>query len=149
MTSPVVGDRQLDRGRTMRVPSWGIAAAIAALACSPSGQRDSNPLQQGRLYTAWLYGSQYQKLWDRFSPDMRQTFGSVADLASFAGRAITRLGAEQRVVDERVDVSQPFPVYSRAASFDKSHHRMLIEWSLAKNGDVTGLVVRPELPDSQ
>ena len=40
----------------------------------------------------WLYGNQYQKLWDRFSPEMRQTFGSVADLASFAGRAVTRLG---------------------------------------------------------
>jgi hypothetical protein len=134
----------------MRVRMWGIATVIAAAACSPRGdQRDSNLLQQGRLYTAWLYGSQYEKLWDRFSPDMRQTFGSVADLASFAGRAVTRLGAEKRVVDERVDVTQPFPVYSRAASFDKSRHRMLIEWSLAKNGDVTGLVVRPELSDSQ
>jgi hypothetical protein len=134
----------------MRVRMWGIATVIAAAACSPRGdQRDSNLLQQGRLYTAWLYGSQYEKLWDRFSPDMRQTFGSVADLASFAGRTVTRLGAEKRVVDERVDVTQPFPVYSRAASFDKSRHRMLIEWSLAKNGDVTGLVVRPEFSDSQ
>jgi hypothetical protein len=134
----------------MRACVWGIAATIAAVACSPRGdQRDSNLLQQGRLYTAWLYGSQYEKLWDRFSPDMRQTFGSVADLASFAGRAVTHLGMERRVVDERVDVSQPFPVYSRAASFDKTRHRMLIEWTLAKNGDVTGLVVRPELSDSQ
>jgi hypothetical protein len=134
----------------MRARMWGIATMIAAAACSPRGdQRDSNLLQQGRLYTAWLYGSQYEKLWDRFSPDMRQTFGSVADLASFAGRAVTRLGAEKRVVDERVDVTQPFPVYSRAASFDKSRHRMLIEWSLSKNGDVTGLVVRPQLSDSQ
>ena len=134
----------------MRARMWGIATVIAAAACSPRGdQRDSNLLQQGRLYTAWLYGSQYEKLWDRFSPDMRQTFGSVADLASFAGRAVTRLDPEKRVVDERVDATQPFPVYSRAASFDKSRHRMLIEWSLAKNGDVTGLVVRPELSDSQ
>jgi hypothetical protein len=134
----------------MRARLWGIAAAIAAVACSPRGdQRDSSLLQQGRLYTAWLYGSQYQKLWDRFSPDMRQAFGSVADLASFAGRAVTRLGVEKRVVGERIDVSQPFPVYTRAAAFDKSRHRMLIEWSLAKNGDVTGLVVRPELSDSQ
>ncbi|HEY7636542.1 MAG TPA: hypothetical protein VH763_13405 [Gemmatimonadales bacterium] len=134
----------------MRVRVWGLATAIAVAACSPHGdQQNANLLEQGRLYTAWLYGNQYQKLWDRFSPDMRQTFGSVADLASFAGRAVTRLGVEKRVVDERVDVTQQFPVYSRAASFDKSRHRMLIEWSLAKNGDVTGLVVRPELSDSQ
>ena len=37
---------------------------------------------------------------------------------------------------------------SRTASFDKSRHRMLIEWSVAKNGAVTGLVVRPEVVDS-
>src|SRR5439155_1970740 len=53
------------RGRTMRARVWGIATMIAAAACSPRGdQRDSNLLQQGRLYTAWLYGSQYEKLWD-------------------------------------------------------------------------------------
>src|SRR5919198_2037019 len=119
MTSPVVGDRQLDRGRTMRVPSWGIAAAVAAavaaLACSTNDQRDSNPLQQGRLYTAWLYGSQYQKLWDRFSPEMRQTFGSVGDLASFAGRAVTRLGREKNAIDERVSTQAPFQIYQRTA----------------------------------
>jgi hypothetical protein len=35
-----------------------------------------------------------------------------------------------------------------SASFDKSRHRMLIEWSLAKDGAVTGLVVRPVVADS-
>ena len=69
---------------------------------------------------AWLYGSQYQKLWDRFSPEMRQTFGSVGDLACFAGRAVTRLGPEKRALDERVDGAAPFSVYQRTASFNTS-----------------------------
>ena len=100
------------------------------------------------MYTAWLYGSEFNKLWDRFSPDMRQTFGSVADLASFAGRALNHLGAEQGKVDEQVKNADPFRVYSRSASFDKAPHRMLIEWSLAKDGAVTGLVVRPAGADT-
>jgi hypothetical protein len=106
-------------------------------------------LEQGRLYTSWLYGSQYQKLWDRFSPEMRQTFGTVGDLASFAGRAVTRLGPERKAIDERVDEVAPFGVYQRKASFDTSRRPMLIEWSLAKDGEVTGLVVRPAPDEGQ
>jgi hypothetical protein len=128
----------------MDARTWGLAIAVAALACGPRGnQPDSELLQQGRTYTAWLYASEYNKLWDRFSPEMRQTFGSVADLASFAGRALRHLGAERGKVDETVKESEPFRVYSRSASFDKAQDRMLIEWSLTKDGVVTGLVVRP------
>ena len=130
-----------------------VAAALlvvaAASGCSPRADKaPASLLEQGRLYTSWLYGSQYQKLWDRFSPDMRQTFGSVTDLASFAGRALTRLGSERGAVDEQVSDAEPLRVYRRRASFDTARREMLIEWSLAKDGEVTGLVVRPVPDDS-
>jgi hypothetical protein len=133
----------------MNAPSWAWIVASAVLACAPaSDQPDQKSIQEGRTYTAWLYGSEYQKLWERFSPEMRQTFGSVTDLASFASRALKHLGVEQGNVDEQVNVAEPYRVYTRSASFDKSRHRMLIEWSLADDGAVTGLVVRPAVPDS-
>ena len=126
-----------------------VLVAAGAVACAPTGDRpDQRLMQEGRTYTAWLYGSEYNKLWDRFSPEMRQTFGSVADLASFASRAVKNLGTEQGKVDEQVNAADPYTVYSRSASFNKSRHRMLIEWSLAKDGAVTGLVVRPVVSDS-
>ncbi len=131
----------------MRARIWGAIGAAVLAACAPRGEEQPRTLlEQGRLYTTWLYGSQYQKLWDRFSPEMQQTFGSVADLASFAGRAVTRLGPERRAIEERVDDVAPFSVYQRTASFDTSRKPMLIEWSLGKDGAVTGLVVRP-VPD--
>lgn len=133
----------------MRTRMWGVAVVAAAVACAPrSDQQDRHLIEQGRLYTNWLYGSEYDKLWDRFSPEMRQTFGSVTDLASFLGRAVNRLGPEKDAVDERVENSKALRVYRRAATFDKSSHRMLIEWSLAQDGEVTGLVMRPETGDS-
>jgi hypothetical protein len=126
----------------MRVVTFLLLAAAAG--CSPRGDRAPDSLlEQGRLYTSWLYGSQYQKLWDRFSPDMRQTFGSVGDLANFAGRAVTRLGTETGAVDEQVSDVEPLRVYRRKASFQTTKRPMYIEWSLAKDGEVTGLVVRP------
>lgn len=133
----------------MDARTWSLALAMAALACSSPGERpDSELLQQGRTYTAWLYGSEYDKLWERFSPEMRQTFGSVSDLASFASRAVKNLGTERGSVDEKMKKAEPFRVYSRSASFDKASDRMLIEWSLAEDGAVTGLVVRPAGADS-
>ena len=131
----------------MRACAWGLIGAAALAACAPRGDQPPRTLEEGRLYTSWLYGSQYQKLWDRFSPEMRESFGSVADLASFAGRAVDRLGPERRAIDERVESVAPFRIYQRTASFDTSRRPMLIEWSLARDGAVTGLVVRP-VPDS-
>jgi hypothetical protein len=120
---------------------------MGVISCTPK-RSDTSLMQEGRTYTAWLYSSEYRKLWDRFSPDMQQTFGSVAELATFASRAVKNLGVERGGVQEKVEEVEPFRVYSRSASFDKARHRMLIEWSLAKDGAVTGLVVRPELPDT-
>jgi hypothetical protein len=128
----------------MSARTWGLTLAIAALGCGPQPDRpNAELLQQGRMYTAWLYGNEYNKLWDRFSPEMRQTFGSVADLANFAGRAVRRLGSERGQVDESVEEAHPYRVYTRTASFNKATHRMLIEWSLTRDGAVTGFVVRP------
>jgi hypothetical protein len=132
----------------IRIRSLAIATTL--FACAPQrDQPDSEMMQQGRMYTAWLYGNEYSKLWERFSPEMQQTFGSVGELASFASRAVRRLGAERGKVDERVEKADPYLVYSRSASFNKSNHRMLIEWSLAKDGAVTGLVVRPDGESTQ
>lgn len=134
----------------MRGWTFGFAVAAAALACGPGGDpQASSLLEQGRQYTAWLYGSQYEKLWNRFSPDMRQTFGSVSDLASFAGQAVRRLGREQGQVDEKVEAGSPLKIYSRTSTFDRSHHKMLLEWSMAEDGAVTGLVLRPALDGTE
>lgn len=130
----------------MRGWTQGFVLAAAVLACGPQPDSQNNSLLKlGRQYTAWLYGSQYEKLWNRFSPDMRQTFGSVGDLASFAGQAVTRLGRERGQVDERVDTASPLRIYSRTSTFDGSRHKMLLEWTMAEDGEVTGLVLRPAL----
>src|SRR5580765_1070409 len=146
MAAPGVGGSGPgNRGeRVMRTCGWALIGAAVVAACAPRGEKPPRTgLEQGRLYTTWLYDNQYQKLWDRFSPEMRQTFGSVADLASFVGRSVTRLGPERRALNERVDDAAPFRIYQRTASFDTSRRPMLIEWSLARDGAVTGLVVRP------
>jgi hypothetical protein len=134
----------------MDARSWWVTMVIFAIACAPQGdQPDQKLIQEGRIYTTWLFGHEYDKLWERFSPEMKQTFGSVADLASFASRSISHLGAERGKAEEAVKDAEPYRVYTRSASFDKSEHPMLIEWTLANDGSVTGLVVRPAVGNSE
>ena len=46
----------------MKAPSWAWIVASAALACAPAGDPpDQKSIQEGRTYTAWLYGSEYQQ----------------------------------------------------------------------------------------
>ena len=150
MPSPVVVDtrRPADSKRTndawmdSRDQSGGGRARLRPAGRSPEQQPAAS---RDASTPHWLYGSQYEKLWNRFSPDMRQTFGSVADLASFAGTAVTRLGREQGQVDEKVETASPLRIYSRTSTFDRSRHKMLLEWTMAEDGEVTGLVLRPAL----
>ncbi|HEX5386457.1 MAG TPA: hypothetical protein VFW66_07170 [Gemmatimonadales bacterium] len=126
---------------------WKVPVLLSALgifACAPAKERTAHSvLAEGRTYTNWLYGSQYSKLWDRLTPEMRQVFGSAAELGAFAGRAVTRLGREEGKAEEQVAGRGPEQVYSRTASFTSSRKPVTIEWSLTPEGTVSGLVVRP------
>ena len=100
-------------------------------------------MEQGRIYTNWLYQAEYGKLWGRFTPELQRVFGSASELGAFAGKAVTRLGREQRTVDEHVADLKPDKVYSRTSAFTAARMPMVIEWTLTKEGAVSGLVVRP------
>ena len=118
------------------------------MACTPGGRTPGKTLEQGRIYTSWLYGAEYGKLWARFTPEFQRVFGSAAELGAFAGRAVTQLGREERTVDEHVAELKPEHVYSRTAAFTAARQPVVIEWTLTKDGSVSGLAVRPAGPDS-
>ena len=121
---------------------------LALLACAPGDGVAGKTLERGRIYTSWLYGAEYVKLWARFTPEFQRVFGSAAELGAFAGRAVTQLGQEQRTVDEHVAELKPEHVYSRTAAFTAARQPVVIEWTLTKDGAVSGLAVRPAEPDS-
>lgn len=132
--------------RLMRRTLVAVAVAGLVVGCGPRADRPSRggtPLEQGRTYTTWLYERRYQQLWDRFSPEMRQTFKNAGDLAGFAGTAIEQLGTEQGTPTEQVTDDASVRVYTRTAAFDRAPGPVVIQWSLAEDGQVTGFVVRP------
>lgn len=134
----------------MRAPA-PIAAALAALllagACdraAPEPDAEAN----GRQYTQWFYGQDFDRLWERFSPEMKQTFPTAAELATFAGATVAELGAERGTPTERVIEEESVTVYTRLASFERAPNPVLLQWTLARDGKVTGFVVQPMTGDS-
>lgn len=114
----------------------------AAVACAPAGT-DTAARDQGRTYTEWLYDREFDKLWERFSPEMKETFASAADLAEFAGQTADDLGTETGDPHEVVEAEDSLLVYTRRAAFDRSGEQVLVQWTLTREGLVTGFVVRP------
>lgn len=104
---------------------------------------DRDATESGRTYTQWFYGQDFDRLWARFSPEMKQTFPTAAELARFASETVNELGAEQGGVEEQISRQDTVTVYSRTASFAKARERMLVEWTLGRDGAVTGFVIRP------
>jgi hypothetical protein len=135
----------------MTIPRRVLRLAPAALllaACAPPGHATGKTMEQGRIYTNWLYQADYAKLWGRFTPELQRVFGSAAELGAFAGKAVTQLGREQRTVDEHVADLKPEQIYSRTSAFTAAKMPMTIEWTLTKDGAVSGLVVRPASTES-
>jgi len=128
----------------MRAPGRILLLAVVLLAgaCAPGGA-DRSVTEQGRTYTQWFYGREFDQLWARFSPEMKRTFPSPAELARFAGETVEELGAERGEVEEAVRHQERLSVYSRTASFEKAPEKMLVEWTFGADGMVTGFVVRP------
>lgn len=118
-------------------------AALASAGGCADTSPDRDATESGRTYTEWFYGQDFDRLWARFSPEMKRTFPTAAELARFASETVTELGAEQGAVEERVSRQDTITVYSRTASFARARERMLVEWTLARDGSVTGFVIRP------
>ena len=129
----------------MRAPAR-IAAALAVIVIATACERaapEADAEANGRLYTEWFHGQEFDRLWERFSPEMKETFPSSAELAQFAGTTAAELGAERGGATERVVEEDNVTVYTRLASFERARNPVLMQWTLARDGRVTGFVVRP------
>jgi murein DD-endopeptidase MepM/ murein hydrolase activator NlpD len=116
------------------------ACAVSPPAAPPEPQ---SALETGRTYTSWFYSGELERLWSRLSPEMRQVFGTPADLRSFRGQVQADAGAERAVVEEQVIRSVGAEVYNRTAAFTTFAQPLWIQWTLDPGGVVLGLLVKP------
>lgn len=123
--------------------SLAFAAAALLAGCSRDAG-SATAMAEGRTYTDWLIARQFDKLWSRFSPEMRNTFTSGAALADFAGHTVEQLGPPHGVGDERVTSEDTVRVYTRTVAFARAPGRVRVQWTLSRAGTVTGFFLRPD-----
>lgn len=99
-----------------RVLSWAMAGLVVlgrpevAAAQTSSGAEmtdsaapaSSDVLELGRRYTTWFYADSLDRLWPVFSAELGAAIGGEAGLRAFRDQVAAQLGAERRVVEERV-----------------------------------------------
>ena len=103
----------------------------------------SPPLEQGRALTASFYKGELDVLWARFSAEMKKGIGSVENLRGFRTQVEAQAGVEEKVLDEKVEPREGFQVYQRIARFSKAPLRVMVVWTLDKDGTVAGFFIRP------
>ena len=142
----MVGCRANFKGYTMR----GIrAVTVLALLAACGGTPKQDPMrEQGRLYTDWLLNGRLEQLYAKFSPEMRKTFPSVAELSSFVSATTAGLGAQHGEAVERVTAMGDTRVYTRTAAFERAPRPVEVQWALDRSGQVTGLLVHDVPGDS-
>jgi hypothetical protein len=125
-----------------------IGIALGLLAIPAQAQQPaapvSSPLETGRQYTAWFYAGEADKLWERFSPEMKTAIGSADNLRAFRGQVEAQAGTETSVEDEKVTPEGGFQVYTRKARFSKAPVPVIVQWTLDASGNVSGFFIRPD-----
>ena len=142
----MVGCRANFKGYTMR----GIrAVTVLALLAACGGTPKQDPMiAQGRIYTDWLLNGRLEQLYAKFSPEMRKTFSSVAELSSFVSATTAELGPERGEPVERMATMGTTRVYTRTARFERASRPVEVQWTLDPSGQVTGLLVHDVPADS-
>jgi murein DD-endopeptidase MepM/ murein hydrolase activator NlpD len=98
----------------------------------------------GRRYTEWFYAGEMDRLWQRFSPEMRKLFASAEQVRAFRQQVLVQVGQEQEVLDERVTSEGGNQIYVRTARFSGTPQPIVVTWGLAGDGAILGFSVRPQ-----
>lgn len=123
------------------------STAAAPVASSPDSAsaplQAKDPLDHGRELTAQFYSGETGAIWSLMNERMRAALGGEQNLAAFRQQVDGQLGAETKILDEKVTASPPYQVYRRTASFEKVGQPVVVQWTLDTDGTIAGFFIQP------
>jgi hypothetical protein len=108
----------------------------------PGPARADPGFERVRAYTEQFYRGDLEKLYERFSPEMRATL-PLERLRALRAQIAERYGKEVAVLGEDSQVKGEYRGFVRWARFDRYDGVMEVQWILRKDDSVAGLFVRP------
>ncbi|MEE9270752.1 MAG: peptidoglycan DD-metalloendopeptidase family protein [Candidatus Krumholzibacteria bacterium] len=116
-----------------------IATALLLLGASA----DPSFMDLGRRHCALFFGGELDKIWQNFSPEMKNALGSENNLRAFYEQTREQLGKETATIAETVEEVGALSVYLRTARFEKLDQLIHVQWAFDKKGVVAGFYIRP------
>lgn len=105
------------------------------------GVPSPDPLALGRQYSSWFYAGETDRIWQLFSPEMRQLVGSAQGLKQFRAQVVEKCGHEIKVLDEHAQTLESGLYYERQVLCSAATTPMLVRWAVGRDGRVTGFSV--------
>lgn len=124
--------------------------AMLLLLCAPYAAmaQSADAVATGSQLTEMFYARKIDDIWERMDGPMRDALVSRDALAAFREQIATQLGDEKSLLDETVTPTGNLSVYRRRAHFEKFAGVIVVQWTLAADGRVTGFFIAPEQPPS-
>jgi beta-lactamase class A len=94
-------------------------------------------------YTQWFYQGDFDKLWQRFSSQMKSALGNEDGLKATQQQFMSQAGKEQQHLSEEVTSQQGFLTCTYTARYSKAGTPFSLEWSFDKDGTIVGLFFKP------
>lgn len=125
----------------------GVAWVLAALLTVPvtASAQEAARADLGREYTAWFYGWELGRLWERAGEQMRQFLGGVEALGGFRSQVQDQLGAEAELLGEEAVELGGETWYRRIARFEKYGGPVVVTWAYDDSGRVLHFTVYPQV----
>ncbi|HUJ20885.1 MAG TPA: hypothetical protein VLX58_05145 [Bryobacteraceae bacterium] len=101
---------------------------------------------RARTSIQWFYGNEFTKLWNQFSPVLRQAFGSPDQLRELRARALRQYGGEVKILDEQLRNDDVLQTYCRRAKFSGSSGEIELRLAINASGRITDFLIRPVKP---
>lgn len=115
---------------------------VAQQAQPPAPAFDAKEL--GRLCNSQFLAGEFEPLWARMSPQMREALKSKEQLETFRQKVLKDMGREVEVIDEVVSPLMSYHVYMRTVKMDRWPQPVSFTWSFDEAGQIAGFNVSPK-----
>jgi murein DD-endopeptidase MepM/ murein hydrolase activator NlpD len=119
----------------------GLLVFLALASGTPVGAQSPDVKERGRLLTRLFFSSQLDSLHATFNPQMSR-FLDLRNLNIFRDQVEGQMGAESKLIEERVTPQDTLQIYTRLAHFQKYDGLVEVVWTLDTLGRVAGFSVR-------